>query len=211
MSLRVIGAGWPRTGTTSLKVALEKLLPVRCYHMYDLFVDIGQVEIWERALAGDMSGVEAALAGYGAAVDWPASFFWRELLAANPGALVVLSTRDTRAWWRSMSATIVPASGDSRELHGDQGRYRPMMTELMRRATGARDWNDPDQVSSAYERHNDEVRAQAPAGQFLDWTPGDGYPPLCAALGVPEPDTPFPRINTTEQFNEHWARVTHLS
>jgi hypothetical protein len=209
MSLRVIGAGWPRTGTTSLKVALERLLTVRCYHMYDLFVDIRNIEIWERALTGDMSGVLEALAAYGAVVDWPASFFWPELLAANPDALVLLSSRDTQSWWYSMSATIVAASYDDRELYGDQGRYRPMITEVFRRATGAQDWSDPQQVMTAYERYNDEVRARAPAGKLIDWMPEDGYGPICAALGVPEPSTPFPCVNTTEQFNENWARVTH--
>ena len=79
MSLRVIGAGWPRTGTTSLKVALEMLLSSRCYHMYDLFADPEQIGIWERALEDDMSGVHRVMSGYGAALDWPASFFWRQL------------------------------------------------------------------------------------------------------------------------------------
>jgi len=208
MSLRVIGAGWPRTGTTSLKVALEKLLSVRCYHMYDLFVDIAKIGIWERALDGEMSGVHEALAKYGAVVDWPASYFWRELLAASPDAIVLLSTRDTASWWHSMSATIVPAADDDRELLGDQGRYRPMITELMRRATGAEDFGDPDQVKAAYERSNDQVRALCPAGQIIDWAPGDGWEPICARLGVPVPSTPFPRVNTTEQFNEHWVRIT---
>lgn len=210
MSLRVIGAGWPRTGTTSLKVALEKLLSVRCYHMYDLFVDIHNIAIWERALAGDMSGVNETLARYGAVVDWPASFFWRELLATDPDAMVLLSSRDTQSWWQSMSATIVAASHDDRELYADQERrYRPMITELFRRATGERDWSDPERVMAAYERYNDEVRAQTPASKLIDWTPEDGYRPICAALRVPEPTTPFPRVNTTDQFNENWVRVTH--
>jgi hypothetical protein len=177
--------------------------------MYDLFVDIDRIGIWERALAGDMSGVHRTLTPFGAVVDWPASFFWRELLQANPGATVVLSTRDTKSWWQSMSATIVPASEDSRELYGDHGRYRPLMTRLMRQATGAQDWSDPGQVMAAYERYNEQVREHVPVGQLVDWTPGDGYGPLCAALGVPEPRTPFPQVNTSEQFNEHWVKVTH--
>jgi len=70
MSLRVVGAGWPRTGTTSLKIALETLLSSRCYHMYDLFAEPRQIEAWEQALDGDMSGVRRVLSGYGAALDW---------------------------------------------------------------------------------------------------------------------------------------------
>jgi hypothetical protein len=207
MSLRVIGAGWPRTGTTSLKVALEKILSSQCYHMYNLFADLGQIDVWEQALDGDLSGVHQAMSRYGAAVDWPASFFWRELLTANPDAIVVLSTRDTQAWWRSMSATIVPISGDERDFRGDAGRYRPLMTELMRRATGAADWSYEDQVLAAYERNTAQVRADCPPGRLVEWTPGDGYRPICAALGIPEPNVAFPWVNTSEQFNSY---LTHL-
>jgi hypothetical protein len=211
MSLRVIGAGWPRTGTTSLKVALEKLLSRRCYHMFDLLADLGQIGSWERALAGDMSGVHQVMSGYGAALDWPASVFWRELLTANPGATVLLSVRDQQEWWQSMTATIIPISGDERGFGSDAGRYRPMMTELMRRATGAPDWSYRDQVLAAYERNIAEVRADCPAGQLLEWQAGDGYGPICAALGLPEPAAPFPWVNTATQFNEHMDRITGSS
>src|SRR5262245_11821865 len=101
MALQVVGAGLPRTGTSSLKVALEHLLGGRCYHMAVIpgrpFV-LG--EGWDRALAG-AAGWETLLAGYAATVDWPASLFWRELSAVNPGALVLLSVRDSaELWWR---------------------------------------------------------------------------------------------------------------
>src|SRR6266508_4959783 len=109
MGLRVVGAGLPRTGTASLKEALEALLGGACYHMtvipehpFDLGTD------WDRALAGDMPDWSRVFDGYVAAVDWPASQFWREISAANPGALVLLSLRDSaRTWWESMEATIL--------------------------------------------------------------------------------------------------------
>ncbi len=207
MTLRVIGAGWPRTGTTSLKLALERLLRGRCYHMYDLFADPGQIEVWERALGGDMSGVHQVMSGCTAALDWPASFFWRELLAANPEASVLLSVREPGAWWRSMSATIVPVSEDGRDLIGDTGRYRPMMTTLMRRATRAPDWSYADTVLASYARNTAEVRAECPPGRLVEWSPGDGWGPLCAALGMPEPDRPFPWVNTAGQFTERMLHV----
>jgi len=179
--------------------------------MYDLFADLSQVRIWEQALAGDLSGVQSKLSGYVAALDWPASFFWRELLAANPDAIVLLSMRDPQAWWRSMMATIVPVSDDRRDIPGDDGRYRPMMTELMRRATGAPDWSHQDRVLAAFERHITAVRADCPAGHLVEWTPEQGYQPICAALGTPEPDTPFPQVNTSTQFNAHMARIMQAS
>lgn len=207
MTLRIIGAGWPRTGTTSLKVALERLLSTRCYHMYDLFADPRQIESWERALDGDMAGVHRLMSGYGAALDWPALFFWRELLAANPEAAVLLSVREPAQWWQSMHATIVPVSEDDRELIGDNGRYRPMMTTLMRRATGAPDWSHEDTVRASYERNTAEVRRECPPERLIVWSPDDGWAPLCSALGVPEPDRPFPWVNTSSQFAE---RMTHV-
>ncbi|MBA3944008.1 MAG: sulfotransferase family protein [Herpetosiphonaceae bacterium] len=110
MNLRVVGAGLPRTGTSSLKTALEQLIGGRCYHMsvlpghpFDLGVD------WNQALAGNMPDWERVFDGYVAAVDWPASLFWRELSAANPDALVLLSVRNSaEAWWHSADDTILP-------------------------------------------------------------------------------------------------------
>jgi hypothetical protein len=203
MSLRVIGAGWPRTGTTSLKVALETLLPGNCHHMYDLFADIGQVEVWERALEGDLSGVHKVMSRYVACLDWPASFFWRELLDANPSAIVLLSVRDPQDWWKSMCSTIVPLSDGTHHPAGDDNRrYIPMITTLMQRAIDAPDWTHVDQVLARYERSNAEVRAECPPQRLIEWTPGDGWEPICAGLGIPEPDRPYPWVNTANQFNQ---------
>lgn len=207
MSLRVIGAGWPRTGTTSLKIALESLLSGRCYHMYDLLAEPGHIELWDQALEGDFSGVHRVMSGYAAALDWPASFFWRELLAENSEAVVLLSVREPGQWWRSMRDTIVPVSENGRELIGDNGRYRPMMTTLMRRATGAPDWSHEETVLAAYARSTAEVRDECPPGRLVEWAPGDGWGPICQALGMPEPDRAFPWINTSSQFTERMAHI----
>src|SRR5579859_7886085 len=202
MSLRVIGAGWPRTGTTSLKVALETLLNGRCYHMYDLLADVAQVEVWERALDGDFSGVHKVTNGYVATLDWPASFFWRELLEANPDAVILLSARNPRDWWKSMQSTILPLSDGTHAPVGDNGKYVPMMIKLMQRATGAPDWGHADQVLAGYQRNIDEVRAECPPERLAQWAPGDGWGAICGPLGVPEPARPFPWTNTASQFNE---------
>ena len=110
MNLRVVGAGLPRTGTSSLKKALENLLGGRCYHMMEIPghpFDLGAG--WNRALAGDAPDWAKLFDGYVAAVDWPASIFWRELSEANPAALVLLSVRDTaEVWWRSADEMILP-------------------------------------------------------------------------------------------------------
>lgn len=108
MTLRVVGAGLGRTGTTSLKLALERLLGGPCYHMSEVFQHPEHIGHWHGAARGDMPDWRALFAGYVAAVDWPAASFWREISAAFPQALVVLSVRDPDAWWQSASSTISP-------------------------------------------------------------------------------------------------------
>jgi hypothetical protein len=200
MSLRVIGAGWFRTGTTSLKAGLERLLGGECYHMHTLQANLDHVPAWERALDGDMSGVQDVLAGYEAVVHWPAWLFWRELAEMNPDAIIVLSRRSSpQAWWKSFDDTIGMALREGGRLYGDLGGLRRMIGEVKRRSLGD-SWRDPDAAMAALELHEARVRAECPPGRLLEWTTADGYQPICRKLGLPVPDEPFPRINTTEQF-----------
>src|SRR5207302_2217751 len=107
-SIRVVGAGLPRTGTKSLKDALEMILDGPCYHMQEVFDHLDHAPAWRRALDGDPTGWPSPLEGYVATVDWPASFFWRDLAEANPDAVVLLSMRtDAETWWASVDATIL--------------------------------------------------------------------------------------------------------
>ena len=109
MGLRLVGAGLGRTGTTSLKAALEQLLGGACYHMSEVFGRPDMAEMWLHAVQGDLPDWDVVFADYRAAVDWPAAGFWRELSTAYPDAPVLLSTRDADAWWESASQTIFPA------------------------------------------------------------------------------------------------------
>src|SRR4051812_21490125 len=106
MTLRVVGAGLGRTGTHSLKNALEQLLGGPCYHMIEVFGRPDDIEVWRRAVNGDQPDWSAFLADYESAVDWPACSFWREISAANPEAVVLLSSRDADGWWKSATNTI---------------------------------------------------------------------------------------------------------
>jgi hypothetical protein len=206
MTLRVVGAGLGRTGTASLQQALERLLGGRCYHMLEVMQNPEHGAFWLRAVRDEPVDFNDVLAGYRAAVDWPVCAFWRELASANPDALVLLSTRDSpERWWTSMEATIVPAvksgpgSPDPAVV-----RHRAMVSELFERrfSTG---WDDPAEAMAAYERHNEEVRRSVDPARLVEWRPGDGWKPICDALGVPEPDTPFPHENTTADFRARLA------
>jgi hypothetical protein len=137
------------------------------------------------------------LAPYGAAVDWPAAAFWPEIAAAFPEAVILLSTRDAQSWWRSASDTIFEV------IKGVDGPWREMVDAMLAaRFTG--DIHDRGAAIAAFEAHNQAVRKRAPAARLVEWQAGDGWGPICAALGLPIPDLPFPHVNSTEEFQ---ARV----
>jgi hypothetical protein len=201
MALRVVGAGLGRTGTSSLKVALEELLGGPCYHMFELARRDRDTPGWRAAVRGEAVDWDELLGEYVATVDWPACAFWSELWQANPEAIVLLSTRDSaQTWWESMERTIVPAiSGEAPPDEPATARRRAMVVEMM----GERftpDWSDRDAAIAAYERHNAEVRHSVPAERLIDWRPSDGWEPICAALQTPVPRSSFPRENTTADF-----------
>ena len=200
MSIRVVGAGLGRTGTQSLKLALEQLLGGTCYHMAELFDRPEDTALWHAAARGEAVDWEAFPAGVVATVDWPACAFWRELADAHPAALVLLSSRSSgEKWWDSFHNTI--GATLSRPVpDGDPAwaARRSAVLDILARFTP--DWADRDTAIAAYERHNAEVRAAVPAGRLIDWQAGDGWAPICARLGVEVPETEFPHTNTRDQF-----------
>jgi len=200
MALRVVGAGLGRTGTASLKQALERLLQGPCYHMFEV-LQRQDTPLWHSAVRGEPVDWDSLLGSYAASVDWPACAFWRELSASNPDALILLSTRNSAdEWWVSMQRTIVarmnmPVPPDEPAV----AQHRAMVLELLdRRFTP--EWRDPDAARRAYERHNQAVRGSAAPGRLLEWRPGDDWEPICDALGLAVPDEPFPHENTTDDF-----------
>ena len=200
MGLRVVGAGLPRTGTTSLKATLEQLLGGRCYHMAEL----GQrVEhdgpLWWSALNGDPDQLDELLAGWDAAVDWPASIFWRELADHHPDAPVILSRRsDSAAWWRSADETVWEVM--RRVSTGDDTRMREFQVSMRRAAGLGDDWDDEAVARAWYDAHNAAVVEAIPPERLLVWQPSDGPAPIAERLGLPTPDGPAIHANTTAEF-----------
>lgn len=194
MNLKVVGAGLPRTGTSSLKVALERLLGGRCYHMSVIAghpFDLGAG--WRQALHGETPDWDQLLGGYVAAVDWPASMFWRELSEANSGALVILSVRDSAELWRrSFDEMVLPPARRSLAPNWTQGRD---LATLLQRFTRTERWDHPETLMEAYERHNAAVRKRIPHNRLLEWRATEGWAPICRRLGIPAPDEPFPWID----------------
>jgi hypothetical protein len=200
MTLRVVGAGLGRTGTNSLKVALERLLGGPCFHMLEVFARPEVIPLWQAAVEGAPIDAEALMPGFAACVDWPAAAFWRELADASPEAIVLLSTRSSApAWWKSADETIFAVA--RRGVPDDpamQAQMRMILSLFEHRFTP--DWSDATCAQRAYDAHNAEVRSAVPKERLVEWQPGDGWEPIASALGVAVPDEPFPHTNSTADF-----------
>jgi hypothetical protein len=193
--LEVIGAGLGRTGTTSLKIALEELLGGPCYHMTEVRTRPDDPDVWGDAYDGRPPDWESFFSGYRATVDWPAAPFWFELSESFPDAVILLSVRDPDSWWTSASTTIFPALATYFAPDAPDNGWTAMGRGMMTSFTP--DWQDESAAKAAYVAYNEAVRRTAPAHRLVEWHPGDGWAPICAALGMGTPGIPFPHVNTT--------------
>jgi hypothetical protein len=201
MTIQLIGAGLGRTGTMSLKLALEQLLGGTCHHMMEVWGHPDEIDVWDDAMHGRPVDWHALLGDYSAIVDYPGAAVWRELADAYPDVPVLLSTRSSaQVWYDSAHATIFQTS--QWEPDNDAARRQlAMIATLFERSIGV-PLDDANAVMAVYEAHNAAVRAAIPADRLFEYQPGDGWAPLCAALALPEPDEPFPHTNTREEFRE---------
>jgi hypothetical protein len=203
MTIQVIGAGLGRTGTLSLNVALEQLLGGPCYRMIELFKHPEHVNVWEQALDGHHPDWHTLFADYRATGDWISAAFFAELVHAYPEAIVLLSVRDADDWWRSFRNTMVESlqsEVDSADPWEQAMSPTRQFTIRLLAERFTRDWTDEVAAKAAFERHNAAVRAAISPDRLVEWRPGDGWSPICAALGRPVPPHPFPHVNTTADF-----------
>ena len=224
--MRVIGAGFGRTGTASLQSALEDLGFGPCYHMIEVFEHPQHADFWESVWRGEPVDWDAVLGGYEATVDWPACTFYDELLQRNPEAKVILSVRDPERWYESTRSTIYELT----ELSGRSlfsrmslavlslfrfGTFtiRPlrMAEEIVLRGTFEGKFEDERHATEVFNRHNEEVRRHVPKEQLLVYEVKEGWGPLCEFLGVEELDKPFPRLNDAAEVQRLIVVVRILS
>ena len=202
--LQVIGAGFGRTGTRSLQVALEQLLGGPCYHMKNV-IDRhpGHIETWRAAARGDTVDWGQLFEGYVAAVDWPVARFYPELLTMYADAKFILSHRDPDRWYDSMARTLYRVRAVLRGgawkalslLFGQRRTFVDMVEEIVWDGTFDGRFSDRPYAIGVYEAHNDAVKHAIPAERLLVFEARQGWGPLCAFLGLPEPDVPFPHMN----------------
>ena len=222
--MRVIGAGFGRTGTTSLKAALEELGFGPSYTLDEVFRNPEHVRVWEAADAGEEVDWEGFLAGYGVAVDWPAGSFYEELMEAFPEAPVILTVRDPAEWYESMRSTIhglrrfTTGPLPVRAAFALAGPFAPGVAGVVRLAdrlvwegTFEGRFEDRDYAMALFERHNEAVRLRVPPERLLVFDVREGWAPLCAFLGVEAPDEPFPRLNEAREMRRRLIGLVALS
>jgi hypothetical protein len=196
--LSVIGAGLSRTGTLSLKFALELLGFGPCYHMLELISQPGVAKHWLRAASGDPMNWDEVFRDYHSTVDLPSCVYYRSLAEYYPQAKVVLTVRDSESWYRSIHATIFSEIEIDPPDRGLLALTQIMQGVVERHLGGRTD--DRDSVVAGYERHNEEVQRTIPKERLLIYRVTEGWGPLSRFLGVSAPDVPFPMVNTSADF-----------
>jgi hypothetical protein len=212
MALKVIGAGLGRTGTLTLKTALEMLGFGPCHHMIEVLGNPAQVPFWNRAADGGAIEWEDIYGGYSATVDWPGCHFYAALAERYPEAKVILSRRDPERWYESISETILKSMDSMGLAAAPIPADHPMRFGgvIIPQKTFGFDFSR-DNVIAAFERHNAEVVAMIPPERLLVFEAAQGWEPLCTFLGVPVPDQPFPRTNSREEFWEHVSKAREVT
>jgi hypothetical protein len=200
--LEAIGVGYGRTGTLSLKAALEQLGFGHCYHAVEFMRHPEHQARWESAFQ-DNPQWEEVLEGYKATVDFPGTAFRRELVDTYAEARVVLTVRDPKEWYVSMRETFLAAAGPDGQLPipgagslGEGEDWSQMMAKLQ----------DEDTAIADFEQHIEDVLSYVPGHRLLIYEIRQGWKPLCDFLGVQIPDEPFPRLNDSEVFEDLIAR-----
>jgi Sulfotransferase domain len=211
MPLKVIGAGCERTGTYSQKLALEQLGLGPCHHMHELPRNPHLVPLWVRALNGEAGLWDEIFANYAATTDAPARLVYRELAEHYPDAKVILSVRDPERWADSMFATVlrplIQPDPDGRPSPPQMLALFQGLAAYSARKAAAEGRAPPpfpptrEALIESFIAHNEEVTRTIPPERLLVYEVKDGWSPLCKFLDVAVPDTPFPRENSTADFD----------
>jgi hypothetical protein len=208
--MKVIGAGFGRTGTMSLKVALERLGFGPCYHMTEIFAHPEHTGFWLSVWRREPADWDGVLGNYQATVDWPGCTFYEELMERHPGAKVLLSVRDPDRWYESTRSTIyelsmlLESSPIARLIFGlisllvfggFAGGRSSIVNDMIWQGTFDGRFEDKAYAIEVFERHNEEVKRRVPSERLLVYEVTEGWVPLCEFLGVPEPEETFPHLN----------------
>ena len=215
MTLKVIGAGFGRTGTSSLQAALEQLGFGKCYHMREVFAHREHAPLWYAASQGQPVDWDVLFAGYQATVDWPGCTFYQELMRHYPDAKVLLSVRDPDKWYASALKTIYsshrPSLANWLFRLNPRNRYWQGLISTIWKNTFQGRFEDKAYAIDVFQRHNAEVQRVVPAERLLVYDVKEGWEPLCRFLDVPVPNTPFPHLNDAAEFQRMIRRRNRIA
>ncbi len=213
MSIKVIGAGLPRTGTNTLKQSLEQLGLKHVYHMKELLVNPEKLHYWKTLDETGDTDWDGLYKGYDGTVDFPGYPWYKEHMKRYPDAKVILTVRDFEGWYKSVDSTVFRAGpqtpGEKIKMMGKlltSARIRNVVkcikwfkkTFFAERLQGK--FEDKEFAQKFWNDHLADVKASVPADKLLVYDVRDGWGPLCAFLNVPEPAEPLPHLNKKENF-----------
>ncbi|HWA17789.1 MAG TPA: sulfotransferase [Devosia sp.] len=209
MTLEIIGAGFGRTGTSSLKIALEHLELGPAHHMFEVRDNTeAQLPLWEAVAAGGQPDWDQIFAGYRAQVDWPGARYWRELAEAYPEAKVILTVRDPDEWFDSVSATILPFLAGRADHPAPVRRIAEMADRVVNHGVFGGRMSDRAHAIRVFRDHIAAVKEEIDPARLLVLDMREGWSALCTFLAKPVPAITFPRLNSSRQFNdEEWKRA----
>lgn len=218
--LKVIGSGFGRTGTLSMKMALEQLGYSPCYHMVEVMSDNRRAKDWYQIACGEKADWRKVMDGFNATVDFPACLFYRELMEAFPDAKVVHNVRDPERWYQSAYETVFQFDRTApkwmQRLLKPLGHRIEMARRLLWQGLFDGKFENREHAIEVFRRHTDTVINTVPPERLLVFDVKEGWQPLCAFLQLPVPDTPFPHVNDTQAFKRmnrrlywlfHWGPV----
>jgi hypothetical protein len=213
MTLSVIGSGFGRTGTMSLKIALEKLGLGPCHHMEEVMEHPEQLDHWCAAAKGEPVDWDKVYSGYRSTVDWPGARFWRDLANAYPDAKIIHTTRPAQSWWESYSRTIatIMDATRTRGVNDEIKTIQDMAYAIVAEQTFGGSHDDKEVVVKAFETHADDLISSIAAERLLVFNVSEGWQPLCDFLELPVPDEPFPRSNDQDAFTAQFGSLAEIS
>ncbi|HZE32702.1 MAG TPA: sulfotransferase, partial [Actinoallomurus sp.] len=198
--LDVIGVGFGRTGTLSLKSALERVGFGPCHHMVELIDNVDQISLWKRLTDGETPDWDAVYRGYRSTADWPGARFWRQITDHFPQAKVILTVRDPQRWYESAAQSIYLAVSGPAPADPLAAGMRQVVEGMVWNGEFDGRFEDMDHAIEVFNEHNEAVRREISPDRLLVFEVAQGWEPLCAFLGVPVPDEPFPRTNDRQEF-----------
>ncbi len=204
MAIQLIGAGFGRTGTLSLKTALEQIGFEKCYHMMEVGQNPSHAKLWREAHRGISIDWDLLFKGYQSSVDWPSCNLWREQAEHFPDAKILLSLREAESWYESIMNTIYPHSSALVDSADEKLRaFGTWAMEIIWNPIFDNKMDNRAHVINIFNKHNQSVISEVPAERLLVFEAKDGWKPLCDFLEVPIPTNDYPRVNTTEDFQNH--------